>query len=217
MPESSQTFNALDLPCLDAEGGDRLALAGPSGSGKTTLLNIIAGLLTPTTGTVHVNGEEITAMGERQRDRFRAANVGIVFQSFNLLPAFNAVENVTIAMDLAARIPSKQRREAAENLLLSLGLESRLRHKPGQLSVGEQQRVAVARALANSPSIILADEPTASVDPRTREVVMERLFEANRTTGAILIVATHDQSLHSLFDRVIKLEMTPASAIGASR
>jgi ABC-type lipoprotein export system ATPase subunit len=204
-PGSLEAVTALHLPRLSILGGEAVALAGPSGSGKTTLLHILAGLITPTQGTATVNGVNVIALSESERDLFRARNVGYVFQSFNLLPAFSALENVLLALDLAGAVPPAHRRSRAVALLTELGLGPRLKHRPARLSIGEQQRVAVARALVNSPRVILADEPTANVDPATRQVVIGKLLAAARETQAVLLVATHDESLHSQFDRVVRL------------
>jgi ABC-type lipoprotein export system ATPase subunit len=140
----------------------------------------------------------------RDRDRWRARTIGYVFQSFNLLPAFSALENVCLALDLGATMPRAARRAQASALLRELGLGPRLHHRPGALSMGEQQRVAVARALANTPAVLLADEP--NVDPETREVVLARLLAAARTEEKVLMVATHDHSLLARFDRVVHLD-----------
>jgi putative ABC transport system ATP-binding protein len=203
IPDQRSYFTALKIPSLDIAAGERVAVIGPSGSGKTTLLNIIAGLLRPTRGEIFVNGIKLNALSERERDRLRASTMGYVFQSFNLLQAFTALENVTIAMDLANVIPSSHRRARAMQLLDELGLSKRAQHRPSQLSIGEQQRVAVARALANDPQILLADEPTASVDPKTRSVVFEHLLAQTKDKQRILLVATHDSSLLPHFDRCI--------------
>jgi putative ABC transport system ATP-binding protein len=199
------------------KGGETVAIIGPSGSGKTTLLNIIAGLLTPSQGEVLVNGTSIHTLGERARDRFRARTIGYVFQAFNLLPAFSAIENVRIAMELCHVMPAQDRQERARLLLAELGLGSRMHHKPRQLSAGEQQRVGVARALANAPQVILADEPTASVDQDTREVVLNHLLVEAKSDGKIVMVATHDDDLLPRFDRVERLSKSETNLLTAGR
>jgi len=181
---------------------------GPSGSGKTTLFHIIAGLLQPSQGEVRVNDVSLGTLGERDRDRFRAKTIGYVFQSFNLLPAFSALDNVRLALDVCGREPRRARHDKARALLHDLGLGARLQHLPQALSTGEQQRVAVARALANAPDVLLADEPTAHVDPETREVVLARLFQEVATSNTILLVATHDHTLLPRFDKVVHLPQT---------
>jgi putative ABC transport system ATP-binding protein len=138
VPASKGSFTALDLPELAINGGESVAIIGPSGSGKTTLFHIIAGLLTPTEGEVVLNGTCVTSLTEKNRDRFRAENIGYVFQSFNLLPAFNALENVLLSMDLAKQVSRSERNRVAMNLLAKLGLGDRIKYRPGQLSTGEQ-------------------------------------------------------------------------------
>lgn len=203
MPGNGTPFVALDVPTLQIRRGERVALIGPSGSGKTTLLNIIAGLLTPTRGRVCVDDTLVTTLGEDARDQFRSRHIGYIFQTFQLLPAFNALENVMLAMQFANTIPPRERKTRANELLRRTGLGDRLLHRPGQLSVGEQQRVALARALANEPRLILADEPTASVDPATRRAVLQSLLELGER-GITLIMATHDERLLEHF-RIVSL------------
>ena len=217
LPGAATTVTALNLPALEVKHGETVAIIGPSGSGKTTLFNIIAGLLTPSQGEVLVNGTAIHRLSERARDRFRARTIGYVFQAFNLLPAFSALENVRIAMDLSQVIPASERQERARLLLSRLGLANRMRHKPGQLSAGEQQRVGVARALANASQVILADEPTASVDQETREVVLNHLLVEAKTGGKIVLVATHDHGLLASFDRVERLNGRPTNLLTVGR
>ena len=217
LPGSAASVIALNLPTLEVKSGETVAIIGPSGSGKTTLLNIIAGLLPPSQGEVFVNGTAIHTLDERARDRFRARTIGYVFQAFNLLPAFSAIENVRIAMDLCRVVPAKDRQERARLLLVELGLGARMRHKPGQLSAGEQQRVGVARALANTPQVILADEPTASVDQETREVVLHHLLLEAKIGGKIVILATHDHGLLPRFDRVERLSMSETTLLTVGR
>ena len=207
---------ALAPTTLTVRAGEAVALVGPSGSGKTTLLSIIAGLLLPTTGEVEVAGVALGGLGEAARDRFRARHIGFVFQAFNLLPAFTARENVELALTLAGALPRPERRARAEALLRELGLGHRLNHRPAQLSAGEQQRVGVARALANRPSVLLADEPTANVDPDTRDTVLATLLAATRAAGGALLVATHDHSLLGRFDHVCCLTAPGAHAATAA-
>jgi len=204
---------ALALPRLEVCSGECVAIIGPSGSGKTTLFHIIAGLLTPSQGEVQVCGVSLGMLNGHARDRWRARTIGYVFQAFNLLPALSALENVYLALDLGAVVPRAARRARGSALLHELGLGARLHHRPGALSTGEQQRVAVARALANATAVLLADEPTANVDPETREVVLSRLLAEARTRDKVLLVATHDHSLLGRFDRVVHLDKPDLTSV----
>jgi putative ABC transport system ATP-binding protein len=181
--------------------GEQIALRGMSGSGKTTLLNLIAGILTADTGRVFVAGREVTAMTESQRDRVRAESIGYVFQTFNLLQGFTALENVMLGMMFGRGADAK----SAAALLDRVGLSARLHHKPRQLSVGQQQRVAVARALANHPQLVLADEPTGNLDPRHAREALSLIREVCHEQGAALLLVSHDQEVLSKFDRVDEL------------
>ena len=186
-------------------------IKGRSGSGKTTLLNLIAGVSVPTGGTIVVHGTEITALPEARRDRFRAEQIGYVFQTFNLLAAFSALENVMLAMMFARAVPRRQHRARARVILDRLGLGARLGHKPGQLSRGEQQRVAIARALANAPPLILADEACASLDVATAREVLAILLAVCREDGKTLLVVSHDEAVLGAGDRL--LDMAQVSAL----
>src|SRR5919108_488659 len=161
---NGSNLEVLNIERLELPAGSYTVLKGPSGSGKTTLLNLIAGVSVPTAGTIWVHDTDIFTLPEPQRDRFRAQHIGYVFQTFNLLAAFSALENVMLAMMFSRAIPKRQQRQRADELLSRLGLGARLSHKPQHLSRGEQQRVAVARALAKNPPLILADEPCARVE-----------------------------------------------------
>src|SRR5438132_2829885 len=161
------SLEVLDVEQLTLPAGTCTVLRGRSGSGKTTLLNLIAGVTVPSAGTILVDDTNVFSLSEASRDRFRAEQVGYVFQTFNLLSAFSALDNVMLAMMFAGAVPKRLQRERAAGLLARLGLAARLNHKPQHLSRGEQQRVAIARALANSPPLILADAPCASLDVRT--------------------------------------------------
>jgi putative ABC transport system ATP-binding protein len=192
-------LTVLDIPLWAVDGGERVAVTGPSGSGKSTLLNVIAGLLTPGGGTVRVAGEDLAAMGEAARDRFRAANISYIFQTFNLLQGYTALENVLMG---AAFFPGpRPGRGRAKELLERVGLKNRMRRKPSELSIGEQQRVAIARALVKEPKLILADEPTGSLDPRLSAGVVTLLREASREHGCALIMVSHETAAVSLFER----------------
>lgn len=192
----------LDIPRLEVAAGGAVGLAGPSGSGKTTLLNVITGILTPGRGRVEVLGCDIAALPPAARDRFRAAHLGYVFQAFNLLPPLTAIENVLVPMGFAGRLPRGQRRERAAALLRRVGLADRLHHRPGQLSHGEQQRVGIARALANHPPLIVADEPTASLEPGLTHDIVRLLLEVCREEQATLLLASHDPAVLGHMERV---------------
>jgi putative ABC transport system ATP-binding protein len=175
---------------------------GSSGSGKTTLLNVIAGITTPDSGSVQIEGVEITRLHEVGRDRFRARKIGFVFQTFNLLPAFTALENVLLGMSFAG---GKVDRKRATHLLERVGLAHRLSHRPTMLSVGEQQRVAVARAMANQPALILADEPTANVDVQNQQAILNLIRETCREGNVMLLLVTHSPQAAEQFSRVVQL------------
>lgn len=192
----------IDVPSFQLEARAQIALTGESGSGKTTLLNLIAGLLTPDEGTIRVAGRDITALGEAARDRMRALTIGYIFQTFNLLQGFTCLENVLLGMSFG---PGPNRERAAE-LLGRVGLSDRLRHHPRQLSTGQQQRVAVARALANRPRLVLADEPTGNLDRRHAREAVALIREACAESNAALLVVSHDRELLGGFDTVQPLE-----------
>lgn len=193
----------LDIPEFHVAAGEQMVLVGQSGSGKTTLLHVIAGITRPDSGRVRIDGWDITLLGEAECDRFRAERIGYVFQTFNLLPGFSALENVLLAMRFARGRPDKTR---AKHLLERVGLGHRLTHKPAQLSVGEQQRVAVARALANRPKILLADEPTANIDTAHQQQVLDLMRQSCREEGVALVIVTHSPEVAAQFDRVDRLE-----------
>src|SRR2546425_9235519 len=187
--------------------GSYTVLTGPSGSGKTTLLNLIAGVSVPSAGTISVHDTDIFALAEPRRDRFRAQHIGYVFQTFNLLSAFTALENVMLSMMFAGASPKPEQRRRAAEILARLGLGARLSHKPHQLSRGEQQRIAIARALANHPPLILADEPCASLDAGTAREVLDELLSVCREAGATLLVVSHEAAVLAARDLV--LDITP--------
>ncbi|MCS7220120.1 MAG: ABC transporter ATP-binding protein [Anaerolineae bacterium] len=184
--------------------GDQILLRGISGSGKTTLLNILAGLLTPTTGQVWLDGHALYAMSEAQRDLFRIRRIGYVFQVPHLLPNFTALENVIMPMAFAG-MALQYCRTRAQMLLSQLGLAEFTHYYPAQLSAGQRLRVAVARALANGPQLLLADEPTAALDSEASRMVMDLLQKTCRQNKAILIVASHDPALTERFEQVVDL------------
>lgn len=200
---SGELLPILDVERFAIDAGEQVVLRGPSGCGKTTLLNCIAGLSTIDHGNIAINGRNIFRMAEVVRDRFRARFIGYVFQTFNLLPAFTALENVLLGMTFTGQKPDSSR---ARQLLESLGLGHRLGHKPAALSVGEQQRVGVARALANRPLLLLADEPTANVDPAHQQQIIDLLREACRNDKIAMLLVTHSPEVADQFDRVEQLE-----------
>jgi len=182
---------ALDNVNLRIQKGEFLAVMGPSGSGKSTLLYTLGGLLTPTKGTVSVNGVSVYELTSRERARFVRENVGFIFQGFELLPYLTAFENVMLPLYLAGR-SSIQQQEAAREALEKVGLTKRASHKPTELSGGEQQRVAIARGIVNNPSILLADEPTGNLDQKTGNEIMQLLCKLYRENNLTLILVTHD-------------------------
>lgn len=190
---------ALELDSFEIARGDRLAVKGPNGSGKTTLLHAIAGLSQPTRGVVEIDGESLYDLGDAARDRFRARRVGYMLQSFCLLDALTALENVLCAASFGGVHPRREQRQRATDMLVHLGLQDRLHHRPQQLSTGEQQRVAAARALVNRPSIVLCDEPTASLDARSARRLLRDLERHCTEHGATLIVASHDPEVLASF------------------
>jgi putative ABC transport system ATP-binding protein len=183
--------------------GQSIAITGTSGSGKSTLLGLLAGLDTPTSGEVILNQQRLSAMDEEGRARVRARNVGFIFQSFQLLPGLNALENVMLPLELRG---DRQARERATSYLARVGLAQRLQHYPQQLSGGEQQRVAIARAFTGSPRILFADEPTGSLDQNTGRTIVDLLFELNRDHRTTLVLVTHDERLAARCDRRFVLE-----------
>ena len=182
---------------------ETVAIVGASGSGKSTLLSIIAGLDTPTRGTVRLAGQDLFALNEDERAELRGSKVGFVFQSFQLLGNLSALENVMLPLELAGK---RDARKAASEMLARVGLSGRLRHYPKVLSGGEQQRVALARAFVVQPAVLLADEPTGSLDFATGEKVMELMFDLNREQGTTLVLVTHDDAIAARCDRHIMIE-----------
>ncbi len=201
-----QWTTVLALPQLSVVNCEQVALAGPSGSGKTTLLHLIAGLVTPTGGAIYLDGARVDALKGAERDHWRARNIGYIFQNYNLLSSLDVLENVLVAMAFARVIPPKRQRSRAEELLEAVGLVEHRHHHPRQLSGGEQQRVAVARALVNQPRLILADEPTASLDRENSVKVLELLAGLAGAHESMVILATHDQAVRERFERVVELE-----------
>jgi putative ABC transport system ATP-binding protein len=196
------SLTILHTMSLMVPEGQRLAILGPSGSGKSTLLGLIAGLDSPSSGVVLVDGTDITALSEDRLAKLRGATIGFVFQSFHLIPSLTAKENILVPMEIAGRRDAAAR---AHLLLDEVGLSARGHHYPSQLSGGEQQRVAIARALANEPKIILADEPTGNLDSATGQTVIEMLLSINRSRGTTVIVVTHDPDIAAMADARISL------------
>lgn len=192
----------LNVRHFELQQGEQVVLLGPSGGGKSTLLNVISGITTADSGSVVVDGTDVTKLREEARDRFRAIKIGFVFQTFNLLPAFSALENVLLGMSFSGK---KVNKEWALSLLDKVGLSHRLGHRPPQLSVGEQQRVAVARALANTPRLLLADEPTANVDVKNQQTILNLLREACQEFQVSLLLVTHSLEVSGQFSRVERL------------
>jgi putative ABC transport system ATP-binding protein len=199
-------LTVLDVPQFNIAVGEQVALIGQSGGGKTTLLHLIAGMLTATSGSIRINNLELTRLSEQGRDRFRAGTIGYVFQTFNLLPAFSALENVKLGMSFGSGSLSAASAARASDLLDRVGLSDRAHYRPSQLSVGQQQRVAIARALAGRPKLLLADEPTANVDPASADTVLNLIIDSCRDENISLLMVTHSMEVAQRFQRCDKLE-----------
>lgn len=193
----------LDIPRFAIAAGEQVVIRGQSGGGKTTFLNAIAGLTTVDSGRVVINGTDVTRLHEAARDQFRARHIGFVFQTFNLLAGFTALENVLLGMTFTRQ---KQDRSRAVQLLERVGLRHRMTHQPAALSVGEQQRVAVARALVNRPGLLLADEPTANIDPAHQQQVVDLLREVCQAENVAMLLVTHSLEVSEQFARVEQLD-----------
>ncbi|MGH6763339.1 MAG: ABC transporter ATP-binding protein [Phyllobacterium sp.] len=198
----ASTVHVLKGMSIDIEAGKSVGIVGPSGSGKSTLLMVLAGLERVDSGTVTIAGSVLNGMSEDQTAAFRGRNVGIVFQSFHLIPNMTALENVAVPLELAGRADAF---DVAARELLAVGLGERMNHYPGQLSGGEQQRVAIARALAPSPKILIADEPTGNLDTVTGRQIADLLFDKQEEYGLTLVLVTHDPSLAARCDREIRV------------
>jgi len=193
-------LRGVDMEIAD---GEMLAIMGPSGSGKTTLLNILGLLDTPSVGSYRLDGDEVAKLSDRRRSQLRNKRFGFVFQVYNLLPRLTAAENVMIPL-IYGVVPKRERRSRAEAALKAVGLKDRTRHRPSELSGGEQQRVAIARALVTGPSIVLADEPTGNLDSASGAAIMDILVELNRV-GKTVIIVTHEQMIAERTDRIVHL------------
>ena len=200
-----ESLRVLDGVGLEVHPGETLAVMGPSGSGKSTLLGIMAGLERPSSGIVRRDGADASAWNEDELARWRRRRLGFVFQSFRLVPTLTALENAAMPLELLGETPARAE-EAAAALLQALGLDGRLHHRPSALSGGEQQRVALARAYAHGPALILADEPTGSLDRATAEKVLSALLELNARSKTALAVVTHDPAVAAALGRAVRLE-----------
>ncbi|MFA5867344.1 MAG: ATP-binding cassette domain-containing protein [Actinomycetota bacterium] len=203
--EGATAVKALDGVDLVVNQGEVVLIMGPSGSGKTTLLSIIGALLTPTSGTVNLAGEDITVLSERGLPDIRMKHLGFIFQDFNLLSALSARENVELVLNLAG-IKGAEATRRAEKILIDLGLGERLNFRPDKLSGGEKQRVAIARALANEPEILLCDEPTANLDSKIGHDIVRRLRDIAKQQGRSVVIVSHDTRIREHADRVLWLE-----------
>ena len=197
-----RSITILDRVSFEIPAKQTVAIVGPSGSGKSTLLGLMAGLDRPTSGSIELDGSDITTMAESRMARFRREKVGYIFQSFHLIPTLTAMENVAVPLELSGE---HQADERAADLLAAVGLADRMRHYPVQLSGGEQQRVAIARAFACRPPILLADEPTGNLDSSTGAHIVELLLALHRDYGTTLVLVTHDTALATSMQRVLSL------------
>ena len=199
----SRKLTVLDQVNFDINSGETIAIVGPSGSGKTTLLGLCAGLDSSSTGSVVLNGKALESLSEDQRAAVRSQDVGFIFQNFQLLPTLTALENVMVPLELKKR---KDARGKAMELLEKVGLKDRATHYPPQLSGGEQQRVSIARAFANEPKILFADEPTGNLDTETGEMIEKLIFDLNTEKGTTLVLVTHDLELAGKTQRIIHIK-----------
>ena len=199
----SRKLTVLDQVTLSIQAGETLAIVGPSGSGKTTLLGLCAGLDSSSTGSVVLNGESLEKLNEDQRAAVRSRDVGFIFQNFQLLPTLTALENVMVPLELKKR---KDAKEKAMELLDKVGLKDRATHYPTQLSGGEQQRVSIARAFANAPKILFADEPTGNLDTETGTMIENLIFDLNKEQGTTLVLVTHDLELAAKTQRIVHIK-----------
>lgn len=199
-----QEIVAFQADSLDIDAGEYVAVVGPSGSGKTTLLSLLGGMLSPDTGKVWLDGQSLYDLPVAERTRLRREQIGFVFQTFNLLPYLNAAENVQVPL-LLNGTPQAEQRDRAVGLLEQVGLADRIDHKPGELSTGQQQRVALARTLANNPRVILADEPTGNLDPESRAAVLS-MFDQFVRDGRTVVMVTHDPAAAQRARRRLRLQ-----------
>ena len=200
---------AVNGASLEIAEGEAVAIVGPSGAGKSTLLHLLGGLDSPTTGEVLLDGIDIYKLRDKERARIRNERIGFVFQFYHLLPEFTALENVMLPAMIRGRKTKDERRktkEKARDVLISVGLENRLNHRPGELSGGESQRVAIARALVNSPEILLCDEPTGNLDSKTSESIYELLLNIKSRTSMALVIVTHDERISTRTGRTLHIK-----------
>jgi putative ABC transport system ATP-binding protein len=199
-----ETINALAGVNLEISEGEFVSIVGPSGSGKSTLLHIVGGLDSPTRGSIVVDGQDLSKASDKELSSYRNKKVGFVFQTFNLQPTYNALENVALPL-VFAKVPLGKRNQMAREALDTVGLSERVRHKPSELSGGERQRVGMARALVNNPKILLADEPTGNLDTKASERIMELLTRLNKERGLTLVLVTHDLERAKNANRMLKM------------
>ena len=199
----NRKLTVLDHVNFQVDAGESISIVGPSGSGKTTLLGLCAGLDQASTGSISLNGNQMEKLSEDQRAAVRNQDVGFIFQNFQLLPTLTALENVMVPLELKRKKDAKQK---ALQLLEQVGLKDRITHYPSQLSGGEQQRVSIARAFANEPKILFADEPTGNLDADTGEKVIQLLFDLNKENGTTLVIITHDMELANRTQNILKLK-----------
>ena len=196
---------AVDGIDLNVKEGEFVCISGRSGSGKSTLLSLLAGLESPTGGEVHLLGQHLEEMNEQERGRFRRAHIGFIFQAYNLLPQFNAWENVAVPLEIRG-IPLQERKEKAMEALEMVGLTDHAEHRPTEMSGGQQQRISIARAIITRPDIVFADEPTGNLDTRTGTEIMSLLTDLFRRWGTTFLVVSHDEDMHRYTDREIRLK-----------
>ena len=203
--DSAQEVQAVNNVTLSVSAGEFMAIVGPSGSGKTTLLNLIGGLDTPTSGNIYIDGKDISSFPEKEMISFRLHHIGFIFQAYNLIPVLTAKENVAFVMELQGR-DKNEIKKRTEELLEAVGLSDRMDSRPSKLSGGQQQRVAVARALASKPKFVLADEPTANLDSKSAENLLEIMERLNEQENVTFIFSTHDPRIMAKAKRIVTLE-----------